>query len=263
MANLDASRDSKRNIGDELSDEVLEAVEIFKGSMVFLTAAGYATPIMAAGLVLRGIAQEYKDNTDGASGDVRIKTMQGVHEFKNSASSDELTKADLEKVCYVVDNQTVAKTDGGGTRAVAGVLVSLSPGGAPRVRVGRSGAVSPGGEVFGISLEKVSSKASDAEVARWVAPFACQLLNFQTVLNGALATGNATVQAKINGTNCGSTTTGLATITQAASAAGDVDSANPLLTNLVLAKGDVLSFTVGGTSDATGTLNISAGLKAL
>ncbi len=77
-------------------------------------------------------------------------------------------------------------------------------------------------------------------------------------MNAALATADATIQAKKNGSNIGSTTTGLATITQAASAAGDVDSATPLTTNVLMAAGDVLSFTVGGGSTATGTLNLSA-----
>lgn len=264
MADLTSSRDSKRNIGDEFSDEVLAAKEIYKGSMVFLTAAGYATPTTAAGLILRGVAQEHVDNTDGDSGDLRVKTMGGVHEFKNSASTDEITIADLEHVCYVVDNQTVAKTDAAGTRAIAGIVKSLSPGGAVRVKVGeKTFASSATADVFGLSFEGVSSKAADAEVVRWVAPFACRVVKFYTVLNAALATADATVQAKKNGSNIGSTTTGLATITQSGSAAGDVDSATPLTTNVDLAAGDILSFTVGGGSTATASLNLSASLKAL
>ena len=263
MANLTESRECKRLIGDEQSDGVLASAVIYKGSMVFLTAAGYATPTAAAGLVLRGIAQEYVDNSAGASAAKRVKSMDGVFEFANSATTDEITIADLEKVCYVVDNQTVAKTDGGNARAIAGIVKSVSPGGRPRVLVGSRSVSAPGDDLFALSFEGISSKASDGEVVRWVAPFACRLVKFYTVLNGALATADATVQAKKNGSNIGSTTTGLATITQAASAAGDVDSATPLLTNVDLAAGDVLSFTVAGGSTATASLNLSASLKAL
>ena len=262
MADLTESRDAKRLIGDEQADGVLTAVTIYKGSMVFLTAAGYATPTAAAGLALRGIAQEYVANA-GASGSVKVKSMAGVFEFANSATTDEITIADVEKLCYVVDNQTVAKTDGGNSRAVAGIVKSLSPGGRVRVEVG-SRAISPSGDdLFALSFEGISSKGSDGEVVRWVAPFACRLVKFYTVLNGALATADATVQAKKGASNIGSTTTGLATITQSGSAAGDVDSATPLLTNVELAAGDVLSFTVAGGSTATATLNLSASLKAL
>jgi hypothetical protein len=266
MANLTASRDCKRLIGDEQSDGVLNAVVIYKGSMVFLTAAGYATPTAAAGLHLRGVAQEYVDNSAGSAGDVNVKSMAGVFEFHNSATTDEITIADKGKLCYVVDNQTVAKTDGGGTRAVAGVVKSVSSsasGSKVRVEVGEVAVPASGSDQFALSFEGISSKASDGEVMRWVAPFACRLVKFYTVLNGALATAYATVQAKKGASNIGSTTTGLVTITQAASAAGDVDSASPLLTNVDLAAGDILSFTVAGGSTATATLNLSALLKAL
>ncbi len=102
-----------------------------------------------------------------------------------------------------------------------------------------------------VEMEKVSSKASDAEVFRWVADRAGTLTAIRTVLNAALATADATVQAKINGTNV---TSGLVTITQAGSAAGDVDSATPSAANTFVA-GDVVSLTVAGGSTATGTFN--------
>ena len=40
----------------------------------------------------------------------------------NSAGADEITAADIGKVCYIVDNQTVAKTDGTATRSPAGIV---------------------------------------------------------------------------------------------------------------------------------------------
>lgn len=255
MANLTAARSTPRCLGDEFEYGVLASQEIYKGSLVFLTAAGYATPTAAVGLRCVGVAQKTVDNSDGASADVNVKVMAGVHEFHNSASADEITIADLEKVCFVVDNQTVAKTDSAGTRAVAGVVKSLAPDGKVRVLIGDRRPSSQGSEDFSVSFQKISSKASDAEVARWVAPFACKLVSVQTVLNDALATADATAQAKVGASNAGSTTTGLVTITQAASAAGDVDEALPVTTNVDVAKGQVVSLTVGGGSTATGTFN--------
>ena len=72
-------------------------------------------------------------------------------------------------------------------------------------------------------------------------------------LNAALATGDATLTGKI-GANA--ITNGVITITQAGSAAGDVDSATPSAAKTVAA-GDVISFTGGGTSDATSTATVS------
>lgn len=68
-------------------------------------------------------------------------------------------------------------------------------------------------------------------------------------LKGALATGDATLTAKIGST---AITDGVITITQSGSAAGDVDVAGPTAANTV-AIGDSLSVTVGGTnSNAVG-----------
>ena len=83
-------------------------------------------------------------------------------------------------------------------------------------------------------------------VYRVVSPVAGTVTKLYSVIDRALATGNATLTGKI-GTNA--ITDGAITITQAGSAAGDVDSATPSAANTVVA-GDVLSVTVGGTNDA-------------
>lgn len=104
-----------------------------------------------------------------------------------------------------------------------------------------------------ITMNKISSKASDAEVFRFVPNFNGRISKIRTVLNNVLATADATVQAKINGTNV---TNGLVTIANAGSAAGDVDEADPTAANTFTA-GQVITLTVGGGSTATGTFNAS------
>ena len=42
------------------------------------------------------------------------------HCFGNSTSTDAITLADVGSDCYIVDDQTVAKTNGSGTRSRAG-----------------------------------------------------------------------------------------------------------------------------------------------
>lgn len=101
--------------------------------------------------------------------------------------------------------------------------------------------------------ESISSKASDAAVLRLVAPVAGTITKIWTVLNAALATGDATVTAAINGTPV---TNGVVTATQSGSGAGDVDSATPTAANTVAA-GDLITLTVGGSSTATATLTPS------
>lgn len=104
-----------------------------------------------------------------------------------------------------------------------------------------------------ITLPKISTKASDAEVFRYVANFAGSITKFRSVLNAVLATADATLQLKINATNV---TNGLITITNSGSAAGDVDVATPTALNTFVA-GDVISVTCAGGSTATGTANCS------
>ena len=80
-----------------------------------------------------------------------------------------------------------------------------------------------------------------------VAPVAGTISKIYSVLIGsALATGDATLTCKINGT---SITTGVITVTQAGSAIGDKDSCTPSGLNTVAA-GDVLEALVGGTNDS-------------
>lgn len=104
-----------------------------------------------------------------------------------------------------------------------------------------------------MSFQKVSTKGSDAEVVRFVPSFAGSITKFYSVLNAALATGNATLTLAINGN---AVTNGAITATQAGSAAGDVDVATPTAANTFEA-GDVITVTAGGASTADATANLT------
>lgn len=116
-----------------------------------------------------------------------------------------------------------------------------------------TGAAVTSGVTQEIFIPKISNKAADAEVFRYVPNFAGTITKMRTVLNAALATGDATLTLKIGAT---AVTNGVATVTQAGSAAGDVDIATPTALNSFVA-GDVISVTAGGASTATSTNNIS------
>jgi hypothetical protein len=79
------------------------------------------------------------------------------------------------------------------------------------------------------------------------------LTSIDTRLSGALTTGNATLTAAIGGV---AVTNGAVTITQAGSAAGDIDVATPTAARTIAA-GQVLSITPGGTNDAVRTAAVS------
>lgn len=105
------------------NDPVAATKKIFAGGIVCLNATGYATPgATATGLIARGIAKETVDNTAGIDGDKRVTTAKETGRFANSASGDLITRAEIGDDCYMVDDQTVAKTDGTGTRSKAGKI---------------------------------------------------------------------------------------------------------------------------------------------
>ena len=106
-----------------LSLPVKANTKIYAGSLVVVD-AGYAAPgRTAVGLIAIGRAEETVDNTGGAAGDKRVNVRRGAFKYKNSAAGDAIAQADALKDVYIVDDETVAKTDGAGTRSVAGKVL--------------------------------------------------------------------------------------------------------------------------------------------
>ncbi|WP_420553982.1 hypothetical protein [Neptuniibacter marinus] len=120
---LSKDRNTKRREGIQHSDPVAAATKIYAGALVCLDASGNAVPgSTSTTLTARGRAEEYVDNSGGAAGDERVETRRGVFLFNNSATTDEITRADIGNDCYIVDDETVAKTNGTSTRSVAGKI---------------------------------------------------------------------------------------------------------------------------------------------
>ncbi|MGH8435515.1 MAG: hypothetical protein ACRERX_13825 [Pseudomonas sp.] len=120
---LTKDRNTKRRDGKQFNDPMAATTRIFAGGLVCLNAAGYAVPgSVSTTLKARGIAQEQVDNLSGAAGAARIESRRGMYPLANSAAADEITRADIGANAYIVDDQTVAKTNGTNTRSVAGVI---------------------------------------------------------------------------------------------------------------------------------------------
>jgi hypothetical protein len=113
--------------------------KIWKGGLVVKEASGYAKPgVTATGLIALGVARDSVDNTVGAAanGSKFVTCDVGEFEFENSASADLIAIGDIGADCYIVDDQTVAKTDGTGTRSRAGKIINVTAAGKVVVRVG-------------------------------------------------------------------------------------------------------------------------------
>lgn len=104
----------------------MAAVKIFAGSLVAANATGYATPgAVATTLTYLGRAEETVDNTGGAAGAKAVLVRRGkAFKFANSGA-DPVTQASMGKVCYIVDDETVALTNGTSTRSAAGIVVGV------------------------------------------------------------------------------------------------------------------------------------------
>lgn len=123
-------------------------VVIHHGALVAIDANGFAIPAATAtGLKAGGRAEERADNSGGQDGDVLVKVRRGIFKWANSAAGDEITKADVGNHAFIVDDQTVAKTDGSGTRSIAGRIEDVEPSGV-WVATGQGVLNAPGGALL-------------------------------------------------------------------------------------------------------------------
>ncbi|MBE3574548.1 MAG: hypothetical protein IMW99_03700 [Firmicutes bacterium] len=122
---LTHDRNTVRRTGEILVLPVAANAKIYAGALVTLNANGYAVPgSTAVGLRAAGRAEQAVDNTGGADGAVSIKVRRGVFKYKNAAA-DAMGRQHVLGNCYIVDDETVAATDGAGTRSPAGIVLAV------------------------------------------------------------------------------------------------------------------------------------------
>lgn len=115
------NRNTPERTGFRRGYSVGAAVHCYAGTIAVLNATGYAVPATTAtGLVAVGRFAAEVDNSAGADGDLTVEVERGIFRFANSADADEIAITDVGSLCYLVDDQTVALTDGTSTRSVAG-----------------------------------------------------------------------------------------------------------------------------------------------
>jgi hypothetical protein len=126
MVALTAPRNTPVALGEIRSVPVKAATKVFQGGMVQIDATGHAVPASATiANVTIGRADETADNSAGANAAINVKVRRGVFKFANSAAGDLIARTEIGKDCYVVDDQTVAKTNNGGARPVAGKVFGV------------------------------------------------------------------------------------------------------------------------------------------
>lgn len=109
-------------------------VHIFKGAMVGLDSAGRAMPgdtIANGCLSIVGKASATYDNRTGsalggAADAVDVEVEYGVFQYDfKTGDGDDIAADDVGKVCFVVDDHTVALTNNTDARAIAGLITEF------------------------------------------------------------------------------------------------------------------------------------------
>lgn len=123
---LTSDRNTPMKDTECLAVPVAANTHIRAGAIAVANAAGYAAHgSTATTLTYLGRFDQTVDNTGGANGDMTV-VVRRKKAFKwANSGTDPVTQASFGKVCYIVDDQTVAATDGTGTRSVAGKVVGI------------------------------------------------------------------------------------------------------------------------------------------
>ncbi len=130
MAAATKNRNTPHRAGGVRGHSVKGGVRCYAGTIAVMAADGFAKPgTTATGLVALGRFDEHVDNTEGADGEKLAAVSRGNFRFDNSAGADEITAADAGKVCYIVDDQTVALTSATSTRSPAGIVDTVDDSG--------------------------------------------------------------------------------------------------------------------------------------
>lgn len=123
MAALATPRNTQKRIGEVFGFPVKAATTCIQGGLAVLD-AGYAAPGRVA-TTLIAVGMFTDTVTAVAAGDATARVERGIFKFANSTAGDLIAQANVGADCYIVDDQTVALTNGGATRSRAGKVSAV------------------------------------------------------------------------------------------------------------------------------------------
>lgn len=99
----------------------------YAGGIAVMDTTGYCAPgSTGLALIALGWFEKDADNstavTGGAAGAINGRIVPGTRFAGNSGGADAIAVTNIGQDCFIVDDQTVALTDGGGTRSRAGKI---------------------------------------------------------------------------------------------------------------------------------------------
>lgn len=185
------SKDTNRTTreGVFVSAGVKASSVIYAGSVVVLLAgvaiAGRAATTRAelSTMIVAGVAAGAV--TGGAAdGDETVTIDRRPAKLANSSSGDALTAADIGSLCFLADDNTVAKTIGGGARPIAGEVMAVDTDG---VWVDFTKACSPRRIYLQAAINETDTLAGTS--AELVSPVVGAITQMQTIVQKAVTTG--------------------------------------------------------------------------
>jgi hypothetical protein len=112
----------------QLSVPVAAATTLFQGALAGVApdGSGYVTNVTATpNMRVLGVVKDRADNASGAAGAINATVERGVFAFANSSGDDAIGASDVGRVCYAVDNNTVARTSSLGARPAVGYVTRI------------------------------------------------------------------------------------------------------------------------------------------
>lgn len=249
-----ADRNTKRRLTLQRSYPVAASVLIYEGAIVSIDASGNARPARSGTLTDRvvGRAIARADNSTGLAGAIRVEVdADSICCYVNSAGNDAIAATDIGRSCFVVDDQTLALTDGSGARPVAGKIHDVTSDGVwVDFRDGASG------EVVVIPFE--IADVGTAETVYKTVPVNGKIIGIDTVLHGAITGADSGITFDVLPLgvvgSAADVVGGDIVVAVAGSAAGIVDMATPTSGNAVR-RGDSIRIVNDGNS--TGAAKLS------
>jgi hypothetical protein len=127
MAALSFTKTIRASEPIRFTDPVKAGVKLYRGAIAVLDGGFLAPGRTALNLVPRGIVQASVDNSTGGNGAITGETLKNRAFWVGNDGS--ITRTHIGAQAYIVDDQTVAATDGAGTRSALGIIHDIDPSG--------------------------------------------------------------------------------------------------------------------------------------
>ncbi|AYC32726.1 hypothetical protein D3880_10150 [Pseudomonas cavernae] len=126
MTSIAKDRPFERWAPDIIPIPLAAGAHVFYGTIVAVDSEGFGVSGMESpDLTYAGAARATVDNSGGEDGELVVQVQRPTSYALKWVNDGTITQAHLLATAYILDNQTVTSTDGGGTRSPMGQIVRI------------------------------------------------------------------------------------------------------------------------------------------